>query len=330
MSNKAWGFGLATSTLDGTVLDVWYPEPALGEPPADAQPNPTLLSLERDDELRQVRLRIVKTVINLDADPREPADIFLRLHLLSWRLAEPNSFSLEGIYDILETVVWTDSGPCRVEDFAATRLRVRAATNRPVRVLSEDKFPRMVDYAIPEGVRISDGDRVRLGAYLAEGTVVTSAAFVDFNAGSLGPAIIEGRLNKGVTCGAGAHLGGGASTMGDLSWDPHTRVSIGENSHVGNNAGLGIAIGDNCFVEEGLYITRNNRVTVLPTGGIAPGPNGYIEDPGVVYAHYLAGIDNVRFTRNSQTGAIEASPQPGSDGSELSNIVARIRGIRVR
>lgn len=302
MTTKAWGFGLATSSLDGTILDVWYPEPALGEPPADAAPSDTLFSLERDDDLRHVRLRIVRTVIDLDAEPQDPADIFLRLHLLSWRLATPNSFSLDGIYDILETVVWTDSGPCRVEDFANTRMRVRAATNRPVRVLSEDKFPRMVDYVIPSGVRVSDGDRVRLGAYLAEGTVVTSAAFVDFNAGSLGPAIVEGRLNKGVTVGANSHIGGGASTMGDLSGDPETRVSIGSNCHIGNNSGLGIALGNNCSVEEGLYITRNNRVTVLPTGGIAPGPNGYIEDPGVVYAHYLAGIDNVRFARNSQTG----------------------------
>lgn len=330
MSNKAWGFGLATTALDGTVLDVWYPSPALGEPPADAQPDSALVALERDDDMRQVQLRVVKTVIDFDNDPQDVADVYLRLHLLSARLMTPNSFSLEGIYDILSTVVWTDYGPCQIEGFADTRMRICAETHRPVRVLSEDKVPRMMNYVVPEGIRISDGNRVRLGAYLAEGTVVTNAAFVDFNAGSIGAAILEGRINKGVVIDAGTYIGGGVSTMGALSADEATRVSVGKNCHIGNNAGLGIAIGDNCYVEEGLYITRNERVTVLPTGGIAPGRHGYIEDPGVVPAYRLAKIDSVRFERNSQTGAIEASPQEGASPEALNEVINSLRVSRLR
>lgn len=329
-SNKAWGFGLATICPDGRILDVWYPEPALGEAPADAQASQTLSDLQRVDDVRGVELKIIKTEIDLDDAPHDSADIFLRLHLLSTRLAKPNTLSLEGIDEILEMAVWTNVGPCRVEDFAEVRARICASTGNPIFVLSVDRIPRMLDYVVPEGVQITDGDRIRLGAYLAEGTVCSHAAFVDYNAGSLGPASIEGRLNIGVTVGAGSKIGAASSTMGSPSTTPETRVTLGENCNVGNNAGVGIALGNNCRVEDGLYIKGNDKVTILPTGGIVPGSSGYIEDPAVIRAHHLAGIDNIIFRRNSRTGTIEALPQEGYSGDVIAQIVERIRGIHVR
>ncbi|AWE41932.1 MULTISPECIES: DapH/DapD/GlmU-related protein [unclassified Actinobaculum] len=315
--NTAWGFGLATSRPDGKVLDVWYPHPQLGSPPDDAQPDPLLLSLESDDELRRVHLRIVKTVINLDDEPSSAAGAYLRLHLLSWRLAQPNSINLDGIFSVLENVAWTSSGPCFLEDFDATRMRIRAARNTPIRILSVDKFPRMVDYVIPSGVRIADGNNVRLGAYLSEGTTVMHAGFVNYNAGSLGRAMIEGRVSQGVVVDDGADIGGGASTMGILSADEKKRVRVGKRSLLGANSGLGIALGDDCIVEPGLYVTAGTRVTLLPTGGVTPGREGYIQEPDVVPARMLSGLNNIMFRRNSTSGAVEALPRPGANGSEL-------------
>ncbi|MBE6483212.1 MAG: 2,3,4,5-tetrahydropyridine-2,6-dicarboxylate N-succinyltransferase [Actinomycetaceae bacterium] len=315
--NTAWGFGLATSRPDGKVLDVWYPHPQLGSPPDDAQPDPLLLSLESDDELRRVHLRIVKTVINLDDEPSSAAGAYLRLHLLSWRLVQPNSINLDGIFSVLENVAWTSSGPCFLEDFDATRMRIRAARNTPVRILSVDKFPRMVDYVIPSGVRIADGNNVRLGAYLSEGTTVMHAGFVNYNAGSLGRAMIEGRVSQGVVVDDGADIGGGASTMGILSADEKKRVRVGKRSLLGANSGLGIALGDDCIVEPGLYVTAGTRVTLLPTGGVTPGREGYIQEPDVVPARRLSGLNNIMFRRNSTSGAVEALPRPGANGSEL-------------
>ena len=331
MAKQAWGFGLATMSSDNKVLDVWYPAPTLGTPAGDAQAPQSLRDLERKDDLRDVTLTVVQTVIDLDEDPRDVADVFLRLHLLSHRLIEPNSCSLEGIYDILETVVWTHLGPCSTDGFTEARMRITAAQGIPPRVYTVGKFPRMTNYVIPDGVRIANADRVRLGAYLAEGTIVTHAAFVDFNAGTLGPVMIEGRVNKGVTVGANSIIGGGVSTVGDdYATGDMKHVSLGENCRIGNNAGVGIALGNNCSVEEGLYIKSDDKVTLLPTGGIAPGANGYIENPGVVKAKHLAGLDNIMFRRSTLTGAIDALPQDGASGDALQEIVDPIRGASVR
>lgn len=331
MTKQAWGFGLATISSNDKTLDIWYPAPTLGTPDDSAQAPQSLLDLEREDALRKVTMRVVKTVIDLDEDPRDVADIFLRLHLLSHRLIKPNSCSLEGIYNILENVVWTHLGPCAADNFAETRMRICAETGIPPRVYTVGKFPRMTNYVIPEGVRMANADRVRLGAYLAEGTAVTHAAFVDFNAGTLGPVLVEGRINKGVTVGANSQIGGGVSTIGDdYTAGSMKHVSIGENCRIGNNAGVGITLGNNCSIEEGLYIKSEDKVTILPTGGIAPGANGYIENPGVVKAKHLAGMDNIMFRRSTLTGAIDALPQDGQSGDALQRIVDRIRGASVR
>ncbi len=323
MSNTAWGFGLATSRPDGKVLDVWYPRPQLGTPPEDAQPDPLLLSLERDDEIRHVHLRIVKTVINLEEEPSTAAGAYLRLHLLSWRFVEPNSVNLGGIFSVLENVAWTSLGPCFLEDFEETRMRGRAKTNTPVRILSVDKFPRMVDYVIPSGIRIADGNNVRLGAYLSEGTTVMHAGFVNYNAGSLGRAMIEGRVSQGVVVDDGADIGGGASTMGVLSGSGSERVRVGKRSLLGANSGLGIPVGDDCIVEAGLYVTSGTKVTILPTGGVMPSQEGYIVEPDVIPARMLAGMNNILFRRNSQSGAVEALPRPGVQNTELNSILHR-------
>ncbi len=319
--NSAWGFGLATSRPDGKVLDVWYPHPQLGTPPEDAQPDPLLLSLERDDDLRHVHLRIVKTVIDLDEEPHSAAGAYLRLHLLSWRFVQPNTINFDGIFSVLENVAWTSKGPCFLEDFEDTRMRVRAATNTPVRILSVDKFPRMVDYVIPSGVRIADGNNVRLGAYLSEGTTVMHAGFVNYNAGSLGRAMVEGRVSQGVVVDDGADIGGGASTMGTLSGGGREKVRVGKRSLLGANSGLGIPVGDDCIVESGLYVTASTKVTVLPTGGVSPTREGYIQEPDVVPARLLAGMSNILFRRNSLNGAVEALPRPGTIGTSLNKIL---------
>lgn len=331
MAKQAWGFGLATVSSDDKVLDIWYPAPTLGVPADGVQAPQELLALEGEDALRNVTMRVTQTVIDLDEDPRDTADIFLRLHLLSHRIIEPNSCSLEGIYDILETVVWTHLGPCTVDDFAETRMRITAAQGIPPRVYTVGKFPRMTNYVIPSGVRMANADRVRLGAYLAEGTVITHAAFVDFNAGTLGPVLVEGRINKGVTVGANSQIGGGVSTIGDnYTTGAMKHVSIGENCRIGNNAGVGITLGNNCSIEEGLYIKSEDKVTILPTGGISPGANGYIENPGIVKAKHLAGMDNIMFRRSTLTGAIDALPRDGQSSDVLQGLVDRIRGANVR
>ncbi len=319
--NTAWGFGLATSRPDGKILDVWYPHPQLGTPPDDARPDPVLKSLERDDDLRRVHLRIVQTVINLDEEPDSAASAYLRLHLLSWRFVRPNEINLDGIFSVLENVAWTSKGPCFLEDFEETRMRVRAATNTPVRILSVDKFPRMVDYIIPSGVRIADGNNVRLGAYLSEGTTVMHAGFVNYNAGSLGRAMIEGRVSQGVVVDEGADIGGGASTMGTLSGGGRKRARVGKRSLLGANSGLGIPVGDDCIVESGLYVTAGTKVTVLPSGGVAPGREGYIQEPDVVPAAMLGGMDNIMYRRNSLSGAVEAVSRPGTKGVELNEFL---------
>lgn len=306
-SRPAWGFGLATTTLDGLTLDTWYPAPALGEPDEDAQA-PTDLH-EHVDEARRVRVRVVRTVIDLDAPPAGTQDAYLRLHLLSHRLVEPHGLNLEGIFAALPNVVWTDRGPCAVDGFEQTRARLRAANQVAPTVYGVDKFPRMVDYVLPTGVRIADADRVRLGAHLAPGTTVMHEGFVNFNAGTLGTSMVEGRISAGVVVGDGSDVGGGASIMGTLSGGGREVVAIGRRTLLGANAGLGIALGDDCVVEAGLYVTAGTKVTLVGFGGDD-------EAPKVVKARELSGADGVLFRRNSLTGGVEAVARAGT-GVEL-------------
>ncbi|ROS23084.1 2,3,4,5-tetrahydropyridine-2,6-dicarboxylate N-succinyltransferase [Cellulomonas sp. PhB150] len=308
-SRPAWGFGLSTVTLDGVTLDTWYPAPALGTPDDDAVAPAELAAAERTDGARGVRVVVVRTVIDLDAPPTETADAYLRLHLLSHRLVAPHGQNLDGLFAVLPNVVWTDRGPCAVEGFEGTRLRLRTATGVAPTVHGIDKFPRMVDYVLPTGVRIADADRVRLGAHLAAGTTVMHEGFVNYNAGTLGTSMVEGRISAGVVVGDGSDIGGGASIMGTLSGGGRLVVSVGARSLLGANAGLGIPLGDDCVIEAGLYVTAGTKVTLI----------GFGDDEGrVVKARELAGADGVLFRRNSLTGGVEAVARTGA-GVELNS-----------
>ena len=297
MTRTAWGHGLLTLTDDGTVLDAWFPAPALGEPGGAgeiAAPS-GLEDLVGPDAVRGVRREVRLVTADLDAPPADTADGWLRLHLLSHRLCAPNSIDLGGLFGVLTNVVWTSQGPCAVEGFELTRVRMLA--RGPVQVFGVDKFPRMTDYVVPSGVRVADADRVRLGAHLASGTTVMHEGFVNFNAGTLGTSMVEGRISQGVVVGDGSDIGGGASTMGTLSGGGTERVSIGERCLLGAESGLGIALGDDCVVEAGLYVTAGTKVT-LPDGTVTK-------------ARELSGQANLLFLRNSVTGAVEARPRDG-------------------
>jgi 2,3,4,5-tetrahydropyridine-2,6-dicarboxylate N-succinyltransferase len=299
----ASGLGLATFA-DDHLLDVWYPEPRLG---SEGEPGTSevqgaaagdLAGAARTDDMRQVRVAPVRTVIaDLSDPPRDAADAYLRLHLLSHRLIAPHGANLDGIFGVLPNVAWTSAGPVEPSALNAVRMRFRAA-GRPLEVTSVDKFPRMTDYVVPAGVRIADADRVRLGAHLAEGTTVMHEGFVNFNAGTLGASMVEGRISAGVVVGDGTDIGGGSSIMGTLSGGGTDVISLGERCLLGANAGLGISLGDDCTVEAGLYVTAGARVA-LPDGE-------------VVKARELSGADGLLFRRNSQTGAIEVVPRTGS------------------
>jgi 2,3,4,5-tetrahydropyridine-2-carboxylate N-succinyltransferase len=290
----ASGTGLATVSAGGVVLDTWYPAPALG-PDADdlaAELHP----LAGPDDARGVHTEIVRRQSESLADPPvDVPDVYLRLHLLSSRIVRPHEVNLDGIFGLLANVVWTNQGPCAVPGFERTRVRMLA--RGPVAVSGVDKFPRMVDYVVPSGVRIADADRVRLGAHLAEGTTVMHEGFVNFNAGTLGSSMVEGRISAGVVVGDGSDLGGGASVMGTLSGGGTEVVSIGRRCLVGANAGIGISLGNDCVVEAGLYVTAGTKV-VLPDGGTAA-------------ARTLSGQDGLLFRRNSLTGAVEVLPRTG-------------------
>ncbi len=304
-TSQAWGFGLATLDSRGTVLDVWFPAPALGGRSGSAVPE-ELADLAGTDDVRQVtrEVRLVE-IADLAAAPASTEDAWLRLHLLSSRLAVPHTISMEGVFGLLTNVVWTSAGPCAVEGFELTRARLRAS-GQHVTVFGVDKFPRMVDYVLPAGVRIADADRVRLGAHLAEGTTVMHEGFVNFNAGTLGASMVEGRISAGVLVGDGSDVGGGASIMGTLSGGGSQVISIGERCLLGANAGIGISLGNDCVVEAGCYVTAGTKVTILDMDG----------KPKVVKALTLSGANNLLFRRNSVTGTIEAGPWQG-EGIEL-------------
>ena len=306
-SEGAWGYGLATvSEPDGRVLDSWFPDPRLGSD-APGEPGTRVLGPDEGpqelaaatgaDERRGVRSVAVVCVIGSLAEPPSDAhDAYLRLHLLSHRLVRPHELDLSGLFGVLPNVAWTSHGPVDPAQLAAVRMRFRAR-GEPFAVTSIDKFPRMTDYVAPSGVRIADADRVRLGAHLADGTTVMHEGFVNFNAGTLGTSMVEGRISAGVVVGDGSDIGGGASIMGTLSGGGTAVISLGERCLLGANAGLGISLGDDCTVEAGLYVTAGSRVT-LPDGE-------------VVKAAELSGADGLLFRRNSQTGAIEVLPRSG-------------------
>jgi 2,3,4,5-tetrahydropyridine-2,6-dicarboxylate N-succinyltransferase len=300
----AWGYGLATIAADGTVLDTWFPSPALGALPAGRDPHIAPRELEAltgEDERRNVRVDFVTVTIDLDAAPTSTSDVYLRLHLFSHLLALPNTINLEGIFGHLAIVAWTTAGPMLPADYARLRPSLQRAG---ISAHGIDKFPRLVDYVVPERVRIADASRVRLGAHLAPGTTVMHEGFVNYNAGTLGASMVEGRISQGVVVGDGSDIGGGASIMGTLSGGGKQRISIGERALLGANSGIGISIGDDSVVEAGLYVTAGTKVVVLGTV-TADGA------PRTVKAEQLSGVPGLLFRRNSVTGAVEVLPRSG-------------------
>ena len=294
-SQIATATGLATYAAD-VLLDVWYPQPALGDKAAH------VTGLERGidtDALRGVRVEVITTTSDLAAAPKDAADAYLRLHLLSHRLMAPRTINLDGLFGLLTNVAWTSLGPVAVENVTQVAINARAKGIQ-LNVFGLDKFPRMLDYVVPSGVRIADADRVRLGAHLASGTTVMHEGFVNFNAGTLGASMVEGRISAGVVVGNGSDIGGGASIMGTLSGGGKEVITIGENCLVGANAGVGISLGDSCVVEAGCYITGGSKIT-LP-------------DNTVVKAKELSGANGLLLRRNSVSGALEAVTREGTWG----------------
>lgn len=296
MGTRASGHGIAT-IAQGVTLDVWFPSPSLA--PLSGQPSPALANLVGDDELRGITRELVAIEIDCDAAPTNAADAYLRLHLLSHRLVKPHGLKLDGIFGLLANVVWTNYGPCAVDNFEEVRAALKARYGT-VTVYGVDKFPRMVDYVIPSGVRIADGDRVRLGAYLAPGTTVMHEGFINFNAGTLGTSMVEGRISAGVVVGDGSDVGGGASIMGTLSGGGKEVISVGEKCLLGANSGLGISLGNNCVVEAGTYVTAAAKVR-LPDGEYTK-------------ASALSGASNLLFRRNSLDGGLEVVLRTGDWG----------------
>jgi 2,3,4,5-tetrahydropyridine-2-carboxylate N-succinyltransferase len=295
-ANSAYGYGISTIAKDGSTLDTYFHQLDLGAAEASRD---DLASLEGADYEREITRRVVKTEIELDKAPTSVSDAYLRLHLLSHRLVKPHGLSLEGIFSILNNVIWTSHGPCAIAGFDQVRLKLRAKYGY-LAIYGVDKFPRMLDYVVPEGVRVADADRVRLGAYLSPGTTVMHEGFVNFNAGTLGASMVEGRISAGVVVGDGSDIGGGASIMGTLSGGGKEVISIGKRTLLGANSGLGISLGDDCVLEAGVYLTAGSKV-LLPDGK-------------VVKARELSGANSLLIRRNSQSGALEALNKSGTWG----------------
>ena len=294
--SMAYGVGVATQTESGQTLDCHFHSLGLGSKPAN-KPGETLNLQQDSDLIRKVKKIAIDISIDLSVAPKDVADVYLRLHLLSHRLVKPHSINLDNIFTLLPNVVWTSVGACEINSFDQVRLALQNKYGN-LTVYSVDKFPRMIDYVIPEGVRIADGDRVRLGAYLSAGTTVMHEGFVNFNAGTLGKSMVEGRISSGVVVGDGSDIGGGASIMGTLSGGGKEVISIGERTLLGANSGAGISLGNDCVIEAGVYITAGSKI-LLPDGKI-------------VKAKELSGANNLLFRRNSQSGSLEVVPKSGS------------------
>lgn len=286
-----------TTIWAGKLLDAWFPSPQLG--PLTSDMPSELTALTGFDDLRSVSRETASIEIDINTAPTNALDAYLRLHLLSHRIIAPHGAVLDGIFGLLNNVVWTSVGPCAVEEFELTRARLKAAYGN-ITIFSVDKFPRMVDYVLPSGVRIADADRVRLGAHLAAGTTVMHEGFVNFNAGTLGTSMVEGRISAGVVVGDGSDVGGGASIMGTLSGGGKEIISIGEKTLLGANSGCGISLGNNCVIEAGTYITGASKLR-LPDGE-------------VVKAATLSGASDLLFRRNSLDGALEVISRTGTWG----------------
>jgi 2,3,4,5-tetrahydropyridine-2-carboxylate N-succinyltransferase len=300
VSESAWGHAIVTVARDGAPLSFYFPAPRLGAPD-DGDGGDGEGYVQGEDAIRGVRIaRQLCVAADLDQPPADSADAYLRLHLLSHRLVRPNSVNLDGIFKVLPNVCWTSLGPAAVSDIGAVRQRA-LARGIHLDVRAVDKFPPMLDYVVPSGVRVADAARVRLGAHLAEGTTVMHEGFVNFNAGTLGPAMVEGRISQGVVVGAGTDVGGGASIMGTLSGGGTQVISVGQRCLLGANSGLGISLGDDCVIEAGLYLTAGTIVS-LPDGARAK-------------ARELSGRPGLLFRRNSVTGSVEALARPGNWGS---------------
>jgi 2,3,4,5-tetrahydropyridine-2-carboxylate N-succinyltransferase len=300
VGESAWGYAIVTVARDGTALSFYFPAPRLGVP-GTADRGDQAVPGEQDDPVRAVRVaRQLCVAADLDQPPAGSGDAYLRLHLLSHRLVRPNTVNLDGIFKALPSVCWTSLGPVAVSEIGAVRQRA-LARGVHLDVRSVDKFPPMLDFVVPSGVRVADAARVRLGAHLAEGTTVMHEGFVNFNAGTLGPAMVEGRISQGVVVGAGTDVGGGASIMGTLSGGGTQVISVGQRCLLGANSGLGISLGDDCVIEAGLYLTAGT-IVALPGGGQAK-------------ARELSGQSGLLFRRNSITGSVEALTRPGTWGS---------------
>jgi len=298
---SAWGYALVTTADDGSVLDAWFPEPRLGDIPAGVDPliaPAEFASQEGEDPRRGVTIAFQTVVIDdLDAPPASVEDVYLRLHLLSHLLVQPNALNLDGVFGLLPVVAWTNAGPVLPRVATARRAELQRAG---IAVHSLDKFPRLTDYVVPERVRIADTARIRLGAHLAPGTTVMHEGFVNWNAGTLGASMVEGRISQGVVVGDGSDIGGGASIMGTLSGGGTHRISIGKRSLLGANSGIGISIGDDCVVEAGLYVTAGTKLVLIDG-----------DDRREIKAAELSGASGVLYRRNSLTGAVEALPRTG-------------------
>ncbi len=311
-AGKAWGHGLATIAADGTMLDTWYPNPQLGEAPkTDALwvvPK-ELDALAQEDKVRKVTTQVVRTEIDLELAVTSTADAYLRLHLLSHLLVKPNSINLDGLIAALPIVAFTSAGPVSIDELDRIRPQLQRAG---ITIHAIDKFPRLIDYVTPKKVRIADASRVRLGAHLAPGTTIMHEGFVNFNAGTLGTAMVEGRISQGVIVGEGSDIGGGASIMGTLSGGGKHKVSIGARALLGANAGVGISIGDDTVVEAGLYVTAGTKVTIVD-GGVER----------TAKAAELSGVANLLFRRNSVNGRVEVMPREG-DGIVLNSALQNL------
>ena len=293
---SAWGVGLATIAADGTTLDTFFRHLGLANAVPGGTPTETQSAT---DERRGVAIVPISLVIDTQAAPTSASDVYLRLHLLSHRLVEPRTINLDGAFGLLTNVAWTSIGPVAIDTLEDVRYNLLRQGQHLV-VHGVDKFPRMTDYVVPSGVRIADASRVRLGAHLASGTTVMHEGFCNFNAGTLGASMVEGRISAGVIVGDGSDIGGGASIMGTLSGGGKEMVTVGKKCLLGANSGLGISLGDECIIEAGLYITAGTQVK-LPDGS-------------VVKARELSGASGLLFRRNSQSGAVEALQRTGNWG----------------
>jgi len=311
-AGKAWGHGLATIAADGTMLDTWYPNPQLGEAPKTDElwvvPK-ELDALAQEDKRRNVTTQVVRTEIDLELAVTSTADAYLRLHLLSHLLVKPNTINLDGLIAALPIVAFTSAGPVSIDELDTLRPHLQRAG---ITIHAIDKFPRLVDYVTPKKVRIADASRVRLGAHLAPGTTIMHEGFVNFNAGTLGTAMVEGRISQGVIVGEGSDIGGGASIMGTLSGGGKHKVSIGARALLGANAGVGISIGDDTVVEAGLYVTAGTKVTIVDGGA-----------ERTAKAAELSGVANLLFRRNSVNGRVEVMPREG-DGIVLNSALQNL------